>query len=72
LVMGEAMERVVYFADWIEDLCHKMNIPRLSDLNVTRDSFDAIVVKAAAASSMQANPIRLEHNELLEILAQAL
>jgi alcohol dehydrogenase class IV len=72
LVMGEDKEQVDNFPDWIEELCNKMNIPRFSDLNISRPSFDEIVVKAAAANSMQANPIRLEYDELIEILAQAL
>jgi alcohol dehydrogenase class IV len=72
LVMGYTEERIEIWADWLEDLCQKMSIPRLADLGLKQDAFGEIAEKAAAASSMQANPVKLERDELIKILMQAL
>jgi alcohol dehydrogenase class IV len=72
IVMGNTEDRIDVWADWLEDLCQQMRIPRLSDLGVNQKDFGVIVEKAAAASSMQANPVKLERDELMLILAEAL
>ena len=57
---------------WVDALCHDLSVPRLSAYGVTRADFPILAQKAAAASSMKANPIVLTPEELGEILAQAL
>jgi alcohol dehydrogenase class IV len=72
LVMGYSADSVEVWADWIEDLCQKMEIPRLADVGLKQEAFEEIANKAAVASSMQANPVKLEGEELIQILSQAL
>lgn len=57
---------------WVKKLCAELKIPRLSRYGVRESDLAAIAGKAAQASSMQANPIRLTQEELLAILAAAL
>ena len=57
---------------WVGALCHDLYVPRLSVYGVTRGGFPILTQKAAAASSVKANPIVLTSEELREILAQAL
>ena len=57
---------------WVSALCHDLHVPGLSAYGVTRADFPILAQKAAAASSMKANPIVLTPEELGEILAQAL
>lgn len=63
-----AMDGVV----WIEELCQKMQIPRLNLFGVADIDLTAIAAKAAEANSMKANPIRLSKEELVAILRAAL
>ena len=72
LILGDNGVEYLTLADWLEDLCERMRIPRLADLGVGRGDFNEIADKASVASSMQANPIQLEKKELLEILGMAL
>jgi alcohol dehydrogenase class IV len=60
------------FPDWVEGLCEEIKIPRLRDLGIRSDRFQEIAQKAALASSMQANPVKLEEKVLIQILQQAL
>ena len=57
---------------WVAALCHDLRVPRLSAYGITRADFPALAEKAAAASSMKANPIVLTPEELGEVMAQAL
>ena len=57
---------------WVSALCHDLNVPGLAAYGVTPADFPILAQKAAAASSMKANPIVLTPEELGEILAQAL
>jgi alcohol dehydrogenase class IV len=56
---------------WVAELCAELEIPKLRGYGITPRDFEAIAEKAAAASSMQGNPIVLERGELLEILERA-
>ncbi|QJB57136.1 iron-containing alcohol dehydrogenase [Pseudodesulfovibrio sp. zrk46] len=58
-------------ADWVEQLCEELVIPRLSDMGVTADHFEELVEMAANASSMKGNPIELTKEELMAILEAA-
>lgn len=58
---------------WIESLYQlksELRIPGLMNMGVSNSHFAEIVSKAARASSMKANPIQLNEEELTHILAQ--
>lgn len=57
---------------WIAELCRKLEIPPLRAYGVTTGDIDALVDKAARASSMKANPLVLTSAELREIMERAL
>lgn len=57
--------------DWILDLCEQFNIPKLRSIGIVEDEFEIIIEKASHASSMKGNPIRLNKEELLQILEYA-
>jgi alcohol dehydrogenase class IV len=56
---------------WVSELCKRLGIPKLRGYGITPGDFGAIADKAAAASSMQGNPIVLSRDELLGILERA-
>jgi len=56
---------------WVQELCEALNVLPLSSYGVTRDNFADLTAKAAAASSMQGNPIQLTPAEMTEILSRA-
>jgi alcohol dehydrogenase class IV len=57
---------------WVRQLVAELGIPRLSSYGIRSQDVTAIVPKAAAASSMKANPIVLTPEELSGILERAL
>jgi alcohol dehydrogenase class IV len=57
---------------WLQWMCEELNIPRLREMGIRQADFPLIAANAATASSMQANPIRLLDEELLEILEKSL
>lgn len=57
---------------WTRETAALLGIPPLSAYGVTSADLNDIVEKAAAASSMQGNPIKLSHEELYAVLASAL
>ncbi|MDY6874745.1 MAG: iron-containing alcohol dehydrogenase [Chloroflexota bacterium] len=57
---------------WVEELCHALRVPSLGSYGMTPDDFAVLIEKASISSSMQGNPIRLTHDEMREILTQAL
>jgi alcohol dehydrogenase class IV len=57
---------------WIAELVGVLGVPRLGDYGVGAADIAALVDAGSAASSMQANPIRLERDELIEILERSL
>jgi alcohol dehydrogenase class IV len=52
----------------LTDLCHALRIPGLREHGLTMADVPAVVEKAAAASSMQANPLPLTRGELTQVL----
>jgi alcohol dehydrogenase class IV len=54
--------------DWVRQLVLDLQIPRLERYGVQREHFPELIGKAAAASSMKANPIALTPHELTLIL----
>ena len=59
-------------ADWIERLCHDLEVQPLRAYGVSAADVPALAAKAAAASSMKSNPIALTHSQLEELLTRAL
>lgn len=71
ILTGEYGVKAMDGVDWIKELCTDLAIPRLHDIGVKREDFVPLVNKAAQASSMKGNPIRLTTDELMEILENA-
>lgn len=59
-------------APFLMDLCEELCIPSLSSIGMRGDDIAGIVKQAAVASSMKANPIVLNHDEMQEILERSL
>jgi len=57
---------------WVQDLCAALQVPSLSTYGLTEDDFPALIEKAAAASSMRGNPVKLTAAQMGAILARAL
>lgn len=57
---------------WIDETAHLLAIPRLADYGLTSADTAEVVAKAAAASSMQGNPVALGPEALAEIYLAAL
>ena len=59
-------------AKWALELCRRLEIPPLRSFGVSEEHIPDIAAKAAAASSMKANPVALSPAELTEILLRAI
>jgi alcohol dehydrogenase class IV len=57
--------------DWVRTLCGELSIPALRAWRITDADLPGVVEKAAKASSMQANPIPLTGEELMEVVTAA-
>jgi alcohol dehydrogenase class IV len=57
---------------WVRDVCQHLSILPLSAYGLGTNDLKGLVEKAAGASSMQGNPIKLTPDEMEEILTQAL
>jgi alcohol dehydrogenase class IV len=68
LLTGDAEADAEAGVAWVRELCHDLQIPRLSAYGIGQGDVSRIVEKAARASSMKANPISLASEELGEIL----
>jgi alcohol dehydrogenase class IV len=69
---GDSKARADDGVKWVCALAADLKIPRLGSFGIRREHFADLVVRAANASSMKANPIVLTPEELTEILEQAL
>jgi alcohol dehydrogenase class IV len=58
--------------EWVRQLCADLDIRPLRSYGLTAKDVSAVCEKAAAASSMKANPLPLTQSELQEILFAAL
>ena len=56
---------------WLHALTQRLHIPKLSHWGIQESDLPEIAQKAAAASSMKANPVSLSHEELVTILRTA-
>ena len=59
-------------ARWLYDLRTALNISAFSTYGMTAADVPVLVEKSAAASSMQANPIKLTAEVLTQILTEAI
>jgi alcohol dehydrogenase class IV len=59
-------------ATWVRELCEALSIPRLSALGMKKEDIETAVPGARNASSMRGNPLELTHEELRQILEEAL
>jgi alcohol dehydrogenase class IV len=57
---------------WVAALCAELRLTGLAAFGLTPAHFDAVIAKAAGASSMKGNPIVLTGEEMAEILRRAL
>lgn len=57
---------------WVRKMVKKLNIPSLTDFQLTADSFPEIVEKARNSSSMKGNPVELNNRQLFEILNKSM
>lgn len=57
---------------WMQETCKLLQIPPLASYGLRREDFSLVIEKAAVASSMQGNPIKLTPDEMAEILTRAL
>jgi alcohol dehydrogenase class IV len=56
---------------WVRALCEDLEVPTLRKWGIKEADLPAVVEKAARASSMQANPLVLTAEEMLEVLEAA-
>lgn len=59
-------------AAWVRELVSALEVPALGAYAIAADDIPTLVEKAAVASSMQGNPIKLTAEEMASILAEAL
>ena len=55
---------------YLKNLTQELNIPTLSEFELTDSDVQSIVEKAKKSSSMRYNPIKLTEDVLIEILQQ--
>jgi alcohol dehydrogenase class IV len=72
LLTGDPAATVEDGLGWIRETVGRLGIPRLRAFGLRPDQAEDVVAKAATASSMQGNPVRLSHDELHAILAEAI
>ena len=71
LVTGNAHALAEDGIEWVHELCNALHVPPLGSYGITEADYAALIEKAAVASSMQGNPIKLTADEMHEILVQA-
>ena len=72
LLTGRSQATSEEGAAWVADLCRQFHIPSLRAYGAEKADVETLVEKAAHASSMKANPLRLTPEELREIITRAL
>ncbi len=72
LALGQASAKAEDLAAWLGQLVKDLGIPRLGTYGVGHQHTTDLVEKALKASSMKANPIPLEREELAQTLEAAL
>jgi len=72
ILTGNTDAKPIDSVDWIDRLTERLNIPRLGEWGIVENEFGDIVNKAAVASSMGGNPIKLTNDEMRQILKMAI
>lgn len=72
ILLGRSVATRHDLSIWIDELARELKIPGLKQWGVNEEYLPEVARKAAIASSMQANPIRLTEEEMVEILSSAL
>lgn len=72
IVTGSANASIEDGVIWVSQLCKRLSVPPLRTYGLAEGQIRSLVEKAAQASSMKANPIRLTPPELTEIANRAL
>ena len=71
LVTGNPEAEFDQALDWICETVSMLAIPGLSSYGLTSKELPTLVGKSMKASSMKGNPIRLDHDELTEMIQLA-
>ncbi len=71
MLTGHADARAEDAAIWADDLSTALDIAPLGRYGITPDDYPTLIEKAAVASSMQGNPIKLTSDEMRHILIAA-
>ncbi len=71
ILTGDAQAQPEDSAPWLQRLSEQLQVPPLHTYGLRESDFDTLIEKAAVASSMQGNPIKLTSNELRSILTAA-
>jgi alcohol dehydrogenase class IV len=71
LITGRSHATAEDGAAWIATLCDRLEVPLLRTYGVTAGDAEAVIEKAANASSMKANPLVLTNDELHQVLERA-
>ena len=72
LLTGQPQATAADGIEWIAALCRRFGIPRLSAYGVKAANIPLLASRAAEASSMKGNPIKLTGEELEEIIGRAI
>jgi alcohol dehydrogenase class IV len=72
ILTGRAAATAEDAVAWLRELSAALNVSSLAGFGVRPEHFDELAEKAAAASSMQGNPVALSAAHLRQILARAL
>ncbi len=72
IVTGRPAATAADAISWLTDLVAALDVPGLAAYGIRSADIPALVDAAAKASSMQANPIRLAPDELVEILERSM
>jgi alcohol dehydrogenase class IV len=71
IVIGKEYVSIQEGLDWFLKLVHQFHIPCLKDFGIRKEDFSEIIHQAKNASSMKANPVVLNDDELFAILDNA-
>lgn len=72
LLTGDANADARAAIAWVRALCAALEVPGLASYGMQESDVSVLVTKAKAASSMRANPLPLQDDELAEIAVRAL
>ena len=71
IITGEETAHAADGVEWVQNLCKQLKVPPLSTFGISETDIPMVVEKSKNASSMKGNPIRLNDEELTEILNRA-